>query len=276
MMKNNGLIGVSKLIGILLLVQVLLVCVSCRKQEGCTDSLANNYDPLASTDDGSCRYGFVYSPVSYQLKIPPLFKQYIPAPHISSKNPLTVQGVNLGRRLFNDPLLDGYTGATKTQRFSCTSCHLQENAFGSNDSVPPLMNLAWSDVFKWNGKVQGTVEDLFVFEVEHFFHTNLNEMNSHSEYPSLFKNAFNVNYITYKEIEYALAQYFRTLISGNSRFDQYLMRQIVLTPSELNGFDVFMEETKGDCFHCHGSPANSLWTDNSFHNNGLDAWKSVV
>ena len=32
-----------------------------------------------------------------------------------------------------------------------------------------------------------------------------------------------------------------------------------------------MDEEKGDCFHCHGSDNNPLWTDNKFHNNGLDA-----
>ena len=31
-----------------------------------------------------------------------------------------------------------------------------------------------------------------------------------------------------------------------------------------------MDETKGDCFHCHGSEKNPLWTDNIFHDNGLD------
>ena len=31
-----------------------------------------------------------------------------------------------------------------------------------------------------------------------------------------------------------------------------------------------MGEAKGDCFHCHGSNNNPLWTDNAFHNNGLD------
>ena len=31
-----------------------------------------------------------------------------------------------------------------------------------------------------------------------------------------------------------------------------------------------MDETRGDCFHCHGSDNNPLWTDNKFHNNGLD------
>ena len=37
------------------------------------------------------------------------------------------------------------------------------------------------------------------------------------------------------------------------------------------GFALFMDETKGDCFHCHGDSYNPLWTDNIFHNNGLDA-----
>ena len=102
-------------------------------------------------------------------------------------------------------------------------------------------------------------------------HTNLNEINAHPEYPELFKNAFNVSYITYREMEFALSQYFRTFISGNSKFDKFLMGQTALTPSELNGFNLFMDSNKGDCFHCHGSAANPLWTDNDFHNNGLDA-----
>ena len=35
--------------------------------------------------------------------------------------------------------------------------------------------------------------------------------------------------------------------------------------------NIFMDENRGDCFHCHGSENNPLWTDNKFHNNGLDA-----
>ena len=68
----------------------------------------------------------------------------------------------------------------------------------------------------------------------------------------------------------ALAQFERTLISGNSKFDKFLKGEVTLTQEEQNGFDVFMDETRGDCFHCHGSNNNPLWTDNIFHNNGLD------
>lgn len=69
----------------------------------------------------------------------------------------------------------------------------------------------------------------------------------------------------------AIAQFERTLISANSKFDKYTRGEVELTPSELNGLNVFLDEGRGDCFHCHGNPNSPLWTDNIFHNNGLDA-----
>ena len=48
------------------------------------------------------------------------------------------------------------------------------------------------------------------------------------------------------------------------------MGETSLTNEELEGFNIFMDEERGDCFHCHGSQNNPLWTDNLFHNNGLD------
>jgi cytochrome c peroxidase len=32
-----------------------------------------------------------------------------------------------------------------------------------------------------------------------------------------------------------------------------------------------MDENRGDCFHCHGNEFNPLWTNNAFHNNGIDS-----
>jgi cytochrome c peroxidase len=96
-------------------------------------------------------------------------------------------------------------------------------------------------------------------------------LNNHEQYPSLFAGAFPNEPISKELVAKAIAQFERTLISANSKFDRYLMGEATLTPNELNGLNVFMDEARGDCFHCHGSPNNPLWTNNDFHNNGLDA-----
>ena len=91
------------------------------------------------------------------------------------------------------------------------------------------------------------------------------------EYPTLFLRAFGTTIIDSSLVTKAIAQFERILISGNSKFDQYLLGNATLSLEELNGFAIFMDEEKGDCFHCHGSDNNPLWTDNGFHNNGLDS-----
>ena len=65
----------------------------------------------------------------------------------------------------------------------------------------------------------------------------------------------------------AISQFERTLISSNSKWDRYLRGEANLNSSESQGFEIFFTE-KGDCFHCHST---ILFTDNLFHNNGLDS-----
>ena len=96
------------------------------------------------------------------------------------------------------------------------------------------------------------------------------KLQNHTVYSTLFLHAFGKVTIDSTLVTKAIAQFERTLISGNSKFDKHLRGEITLTIEEQNGFNIFMDETKGDCFHCHGSNNNPLWTDNDFHNNGLD------
>ncbi|MCR9181987.1 MAG: cytochrome-c peroxidase [Flavobacteriaceae bacterium] len=225
-----------------------------------------------------------YVATPLELEVPEIFSQYLIAPVIPTNNPQTVEGVALGRKLFFDPILSG----NGTQ--ACADCHRPQNAFsdprqfslgidgiaGFRNSMP-LQNLAWNfnEKFNWDGSAP-TLEDQ-IFEPV----TNPIEMNNtwpqaeaslknHSEYPQLFKEAFEGAPIDSVLVTKAIAQFLRTLISGNSRFDRYLLGENILTPQELNGINVFMSEDLGDCFHCHGNPFNPLWTDNTFHNNGLD------
>ncbi len=227
----------------------------------------------------------VYTPMPASLEIPTLFQDKLIAPVIPTNNPLTEEGIALGKKLFFDKIL------SKDNSQACASCHAPEKAFtddtpfsagvdgifGSRNSMP-LFNLAWNfdERFTWDGKELG-LERQALEPVSNpiELHSDWKEvgerLESHPEYPTLFSQAFGTIAIDSTLVTKALAQFERTLISGNSRFDKHLLGEVTLTASELNGFDVFMDEARGDCFHCHGSNNNPLWTDNIFHNNGLDA-----
>ena len=195
------------------------------------------------------------------------YPYYFPILDVPADNPLTVEGIALGRRLYYDSLLS--TNGPLAGR-SCSSCHHQASSFSLSDegrAILPHVNLAWSRNFLWTGKVSGTLEDIMRFEVEDFFQVDVNVLRSHPEYPDLFRRAYGRSEITSGLVAKALAQWFRRMVSTNSRFDGYLMHTEVLSDAELGGMMIYLTET-GDCFHCHGLP---LMTDNGFHNIGLDS-----
>ncbi|AUC74889.1 cytochrome-c peroxidase [Olleya sp. Bg11-27] len=237
-----------------------------------------------SSDEDSTAEAYV--PIPYQLEIPSLFQTKLIAPVIPINNKLTVEGVALGKRLFYDTLLS----ADNTK--ACASCHSPAQAFtdanqfsvgitgvsGTRNSMP-LFNLAWNfdDKYFWDGRALG-LENQALDPVVHPNELGNDSwepvearLNADAEYPTLFKQAFGTATITKQLTTKAIAQFERTLISGDSKFDKFSNGELTLTSQEQNGLNVFMDETRGDCFHCHGNPNNPLWTDNQFHNNGLDA-----
>ncbi len=237
---------------------------------------------VSCSESGSSETPYVPTPIS--LEIPPLFEAHIIPPVIPANNPLTEEGVALGEKLFFDPILSG----NNTQ--ACADCHNPQNAFtdearfsdgingnlGNRNSMP-LFNLAWNydNRFFWDGRVfslehQALEPVINPDEMNTTWPSVVSKLKADSEYPTLFKRAFGASEIDSVMVTKAIAQFERTLISADSKFDRYLNETGTLTPEELNGLNVFMDETRGDCFHCHGNPKSPLWTDNSFHNNGLD------
>ena len=219
-----------------------------------------------------------FNPTPYNLVIP----SSLPPIDTPLDNPLTVEGVELGRRLFHEPLLSG-DGSQ-----ACASCHLQSAGFtdtarfstgidgvqgGRNAMV--AFNLAWSPTLFWDGRAT-SLEDQALdpvvnpIEMHETWANAAEKLNAHSEYPELFKKAFDIEEIDSSHVVKAIAQFERTLISGNSKWDQWIRGEVILTEQELRGWDLFNVDgpiVGADCFHCHTAPH---FTDFTFHNNGLD------
>jgi cytochrome c peroxidase len=209
-------------------------------------------------DNGSTNLAVHYSPTPYSYDVPTHFPQMI----LPVSNSPTFEGVALGRKLYYDSILHPWNLK------SCSSCHFQEFGFSTPGvNVLPHVNLAYNSKFLWNGRISNSLEDAMRFEVREFFGTDVSKLQNSAVYPSLFFKAFGSSYINHERIEMALAQFLRSIVSGNSKFDRFLRHEENLSLNEMMGFTIFNSE-KGDCFHCHSLP---LMTDGQLHNIGLDS-----
>lgn len=202
---------------------------------------------------------------------------------LSQENPVTNEGIALGRYLFYDSSL------SLNNNMSCASCHRQEYAFSDSPNTlstgnqgiklvrntPPLFNLAWYKGMFWDGRAVSIEQQVF-FPVRDHKEMNLNwkiaakRIQSKPFYRKLFKEAFGTSKIDSTKIAYAIAQFERTLLSYNSKYDRATRGETILSADEYAGFVLMNDMTKGDCLHCHTTDGDGLGTTGSFSNNGLD------
>jgi len=217
----------------------------------------------------------IWDPTPYELTIPEGF----PDMPIPADNPMTKEGVDLGRRLFYDPILS----ADNSQ--ACASCHAPEfsftdsgrrfsegiNGFEGTRNAMAVINAGWLPSLFWDGRRE-SLEDQALepvpnpIEMHQSWTEAAAKLNADNNYPDLFFKAFGTRKIDSTLVVRAIAQFERTLISNNAKWDRYLRGEVQLTQAESKGFEIFFTE-KGDCFHCH---TTILFTDNLFHNNGMD------
>ncbi|MBP7414468.1 methanobactin export MATE transporter MbnM [Simplicispira metamorpha] len=221
---------------------------------------------------------------------------HFPVPKVPESNPMSEAKVDLGRHLFYDRRLSG----NGTQ--SCASCHHQDKAFtdglgtaiGSTGMAHPrgaqgLANVAYHATLTWANPSLVTLEKQM--EVPLFgddpVEMGVNDHNRaevlarlHAEpvYAAKFAAAFPeaAQPMGWGQVIQAIASFQRTLLSGHSRYDQYLQGKAQLTVPETRGMALFFGE-KAECFHCHGSfnfndqivHAASRVVETPFHNTGL-------
>ncbi|HNM23918.1 MAG TPA: cytochrome c peroxidase [Saprospiraceae bacterium] len=199
-----------------------------------------------------------------------------PAPAYDfSRNPLTREGVALGRQLFYDPML------SRDSTVSCSSCHLSYTAFthvdhalshGIGDRIgtrnsPALMNLAWSRLLMWDGAVnhldvQALAPISNPVEMDENIAHVVEKLSRHPRYPALFRAAFGDERVSGERVLKALAQFELTLVSADSRYDRVMQGRDTFSRQEQNGYRLFHEF----CADCHAEP---FFTHFGFEKNGL-------
>lgn len=208
----------------------------------------------------------------YSLPVPPGF----PAPlYNNSENPLSREGVELGRRLFYEKKL------SIDNQHPCSSCHEQLSSFGTfehdrshgvNNShtlrnAPVLVNLAWAPYFHWDGQFQtleleATHPITGDHEMGETFPNIIRKLEADPSYKKDFQTVFKTSSIEPLQIVKALAQFTATMVSANSRYDQFKKGLTTFNSQEQAGYQLFLQH----CNSCHREP---LFTDHSFRNIGL-------
>lgn len=208
----------------------------------------------------------------------------LPPVPIPANNPPTVETIALGRRLYYDPIL------SSDKTISCASCHAPAAGFADPRPVsvgvggktgarnsPTVINSAYNGLQFWDGRspslekqAEGPVGN--PVEMAHDLPGVENRLNADPSYKEQFARAWGPGPITYEMVEKSIASFERTVLSGNSPFDQwrYGHDEKAVTASVKRGFVVFTSPKKGNCAACHTvGEKYALFTDNSFHDVGI-------
>lgn len=219
------------------------------------------------------------SPADYTFNLPENLNLPMPVPE---HNPTTEAGVELGKKLFYDPRL------SSDNQVSCATCHQPAKAFSDGlvlsdrgvskkallRHVPQLTNVGWYEGFFWDGGAKNLESMVFgplthPDEMGQDLTEMIFELSSDPSYPVMFKRAFGQDTIRSAYVARALAQYMRTIISADSRYDRYIRGEGGdLSPVEQRGMQLVQQK----CAACHAFEpgVTDYFTDFGYHNTGLN------
>lgn len=202
---------------------------------------------------------------------------------IPGDNPLTPVRVQLGRKLFFDPIL------SDDRTVACATCHDPRHGFASREpraigvrdkkgprNAPSLWNRAYGTSFFWDGR-EASLEAQALRPIEDpnemasSLAATVKRLREHPDYPARFQAAFGEG-VSASNLARALASFERTLLLGSSRIDRFRAGDVAaLTETERHG--LWLWESKGGCWNCHSGPN---FTDERFHNTGVSWGKEPL
>ena len=181
----------------------------------------------------------------------------------------TPQQIDLGRLLFFDPVL------SKDKTISCATCHNPYKGFADGmpvtvgiagalqtRSAPSLWNVGYLNSLFWDGRATTLEEQMqgplySSIEMGNTRENLLASLNEIENYKNLFQEAFpqrKNNSIELEEIYTAITAFESSLVSLNSRYDQYAHGYAnALTENEIEGLNIFRSFV-ARCAECHTPP----------------------
>lgn len=267
--------------GVSLLIAISIALVSCEKEAEQLNTTSEQPELVSESSDfklsESCPPGFELTEEGV-CKLRSIYQQYnslenagvgglkTALPEV--RDGFTPEQIDLGRYLFFDPLL------SKDGTISCATCHQPDKGFadGLDRSVgilgekvgrgaPSLWNSAFLNLLFWDGRATSLEEQmqgpLFADdEMGNSPEQLLKSLNENSTYRDMFNQAFpdEDEEIELDEIYLAIAAFESSLISLNSRYDQYAHGfHGALNEKEIEGMNIFRSFV-ARCAECHTPP----------------------
>ena len=166
----------------------------------------------------------------------------------------------LGEKLFFDPIL------SRDYTITCASCHdlTKGGADARNVSIgihhqkgsmnaPTVLNSVFNFAQFWNGRAKNLAEQA-LGPIHNPVEMGLSpkeaalRLQSNPTYSNAFEKITGRRTISANDIAVMIAEYEKTLITPNGKFDLYLRGKATLSPKELKGYQLF--KTLG-CISCH-------------------------
>lgn len=277
---------------ILITIIFISILISCSKEE---KYIAIEESPL-NLPSTPFDYNNLNLPSHFTTNVPgqPLPTSINGTDNTPTNNPITNEGATLGRVLFYDKSLSA------NGTIACASCHKQDKGFSDDEVLSigfeggftgrhsmTLINARFYQRgrFFWDERASTLEEQVLMpFQDPVEMGMTLDEVVSNVEkqsyYSELFESAFGSKEITADKISKALAQFVRSIVSYNSKYDQG--RALVNAPGanfsnftaqENMGKNLFFQTIPnggGACFGCHTTEA-FISANPGPQNNGLDA-----